>query len=125
MPTCSRKDTRDPVENEVKNGLEEPRRQHCDGAFATRTRHGTVLHQTIEDNDNLDYLSFDGWQVAFWLPRIKRYGCGRQYQVVNRQPRRSPRRAGRAGGYRVRQIRLPSGAPTPPHTRHPLGTGAT
>ena len=58
------KDTRDPVENEAKNGLKNLR-----GSIAmarTRDPHSATAQFFInhKDNDNLDYPSFDGWGYA-------------------------------------------------------------
>jgi peptidyl-prolyl cis-trans isomerase A (cyclophilin A) len=63
-PDMEKKPTRDPVENEAKNGLKNLR-----GTVAmarTSAPHSATAQFFInhKDNDNLDYPSFDGWGYA-------------------------------------------------------------
>ncbi|MCB1802422.1 MAG: peptidyl-prolyl cis-trans isomerase [Gammaproteobacteria bacterium] len=59
-----KKDTRDPIENEAKNGLKNRRGTIAmarTGAPHSATSQFFINHQ---DNANLDYPSFDGWGYA-------------------------------------------------------------
>ena len=63
-PDLQKKTTRDPIENEAKNGLKNKR-----GTIAmarTNAPHSATSQFFINhrDNDNLDYPSFDGWGYA-------------------------------------------------------------
>jgi len=63
-PDMEKKATREPVENEAKNGLKNQR-----GSIAmarTNDPHSATAQFFInhKDNDNLDYPSFDGWGYA-------------------------------------------------------------
>jgi peptidyl-prolyl cis-trans isomerase A (cyclophilin A) len=63
-PDLEKKETREPVENEAKNGLKNER-----GTIAmarTSAPHSATAQFFINhrDNDNLDYPSFDGWGYA-------------------------------------------------------------
>ena len=63
-PDMQKKATREPVENEAKNGLKNQR-----GSIAmarTNDPHSATAQFFInhKDNDNLDYPSFDGWGYA-------------------------------------------------------------
>jgi cyclophilin family peptidyl-prolyl cis-trans isomerase len=63
-PDMTKKATRDPVQNEAKNGLKNRR-----GTIAmarTQAPHSATAQFFInhKDNDNLDYPSFDGWGYA-------------------------------------------------------------
>jgi len=63
-PDLEKKSTRDPIQNEAKNGLKNVR-----GSIAmarTGDPHSATAQFFINhrDNDNLDYPSFDGWGYA-------------------------------------------------------------
>lgn len=64
LPDMEKKPTREPVENEAKNGLKNAR-----GSIAmarTNAPHSATAQFFInhKDNTNLDYPSFDGWGYA-------------------------------------------------------------